>query len=358
MLLAAGPVRRGLRTKLLVRRLSAGEIALIDHHDLDRVCAEELVAARAAGVLNCSASSGGSYPNLGPQLLLDAGVPLVDLEDRSLLALARDGEQLEVRAETAPVEASARVEVLRAGRVLARGQALAPALVRTQTARRRRETGPLLESFARNTLAHLAEDRSLLEEGLELPHLRTALAGRPALVVARGPGHRRDLRALVRFIAASCPALIAVDGAADTVLAEGLRPEVIVGDMDSASDRALRCGAELVAHAYPDGRCPAATRLRALGLPFAVAPAPGLSEDLALLLAAERGAEPIVSVGSQFNLVELLDRGRRGGASSFLTRLRVGERLIDARGAGLLGELSAGARATAEHPPDGVRAHR
>ncbi len=107
---------------------------------------------------------------------------------------------------------------------------------------------------------------------------------------------------------------------------------MIVGDMDSAGEQALRCGAELVVHSYPDGRAPGRHRLEELGLAFKLVPAPGTSQDVAMLIAAEKGARLIVSVGSQFNLVEFLDRNRKGMSSTFLTRLRIGEILVDAKG--------------------------
>ncbi len=335
-----GAVRGGRTTKRLVRRLQPGEIALIDHLDIDRVSAEELIAAGAAAVLNCSASSGGSYPNLGPQLLLEAGVALVDLHGGELFERVRDGEAIEVRTcapagGRAPAHADGvEAEVRRAGarEVLARGELLGVERVRAQTRARRREIDRALERFARNTIEHMREERELLDGGIQMPRFATDMRDRAALVVARGPGHRRDLRALGPFIRDRRPVVIAVDGAAETLLDEGLRPHMIVGDMDSAGEDALRCGAELVVHAYPDGRAPGGARLRALRLAFEVVPAPGLSEDLALLIAAEKGARLIVSVGSHFNLLEFLDRNRKGMASTFLTRLRVGEILVDAKG--------------------------
>jgi uncharacterized membrane-anchored protein len=128
------------------------------------------------------------------------------------------------------------------------------------------------------------------------------------------------------------PAIVAVDGGAEAVRQEGFKPDMIVGDMDSVTDETLRCGAELVVHAYSDGRAPGRSRLEALGLPYKVVPAPGTSQDIAMLLAAEKGGNLIVSVGSQLNLVEFLDKSRRGMSSTFLTRLRLGELIVDAKG--------------------------
>ncbi|MFI5009765.1 MAG: putative cytokinetic ring protein SteA [Solirubrobacterales bacterium] len=326
----SGSVRLGRKTKVMVKRLLHGEIAVIDHLDIDRVSAEELISAGAAAVLNCRASTSGSYPNLGPQLLVEAGVLLVDLPDDALFAALSEGDAVTVRAG---VEGG---EVLHKGRALARGRVLDAATVRAETEARRREIGEALERFAHNTIEHMREERELLAGKIEMPRFATDFRDRPALVVVRGVDHQRDLRALRPFIRDVHPVLVAVDGAADALLEVGLSPDMIVGDMDSASEptllAAVVAGAELVVHSYPDGRAPGRHRLESLDLPFKLVPAPGTSQDVAMLIAAEKGARLIVSVGSQFNLVEFLDRNRRGMSSTFLTRLRIGEILVDAKG--------------------------
>ncbi len=320
--LVAGPVRLGRRTKLLTRRLESGDIALVDHENLDRVSAEDLVAAGVKAVLNCQASSSGSYPNMGPLLLVEGGIHLVDLGDDRLFGLLRDGERILVRGG----------EVLRDGKVVARGVVLERAQVREQTDDRRREIGEALERFAQNTIEHMLEERELLAGALELPRFSTEFRDRPALIVVRGVDHLRDLLALRPYIRDQRPVMVGVDGGADAIREAGFRVDMIVGDMDSASESTLRCGAELVLHTYPDGRAPGRERLDGLGLTYRRVPAPGTSQDIAMLIAAEKGASLIVSVGSQANLVEFLDKNRRGASSTFLTRLRVGEILVDAKG--------------------------
>jgi uncharacterized membrane-anchored protein len=328
---ASGPVRLGRKTKVMVKHLIQGDVAVIDHLDIDRVSAEELIAAGAAAVLNCQASTSGSYPNLGPQLLVEAGVLLVDLEDDALFAALSEGDPVTVLAG-----ADGRGQVLHKGKVLAHGRVLDIATVRAETEARRLEIGEALERFAHNTIEHMREERELLAGKIELPRFVTDFRDRPALVVVRGVDHQRDLRALRPFIRDVHPVLVAVDGGADALLEVGLTPDMIVGDMDSASEPTLRsavaAGAELVVHSYPDGRAPGRHRLEELGLPFKLVPAPGTSQDVAMLIAAEKGARLIVSVGSQFNLVEFLDRNRKGMSSTFLTRLRIGEILVDAKG--------------------------
>ncbi len=326
----SGPVRLGRKTKLMVRHLMAGDIAVIDHLDLDRVSAEELISAGAVAVLNCKSSTSGTYPNLGPQLLVEAGVLLVDLHEDSLFQSLSDGDPVTVRAR------GVSGEVLFRGQPLVTGEVLDVARVRADTEARRREIGEALERFAHNTIEHMREERELLAGRIDLPRFRTDFRDRSALVVVRGVDHQRDLRALKPFIRDTRPVLVAVDGGADALIEVGLRPDMIVGDMDSAGEPALlaaRGGStELVVHSYPDGRAPGRQRLEDLGVPFKLVPAPGTSQDVAMLIAAEKGARLIVTVGSQFNLVEFLDRNREGMSSTFLTRLRIGEILVDAKG--------------------------
>ncbi|MBA3326982.1 MAG: hypothetical protein H0T43_01605 [Solirubrobacterales bacterium] len=318
----SGPARLGRRTKLLVKTLRPGAVAVLDHRDLDRVSAEDLIARGVVGVLNCRPSSTGSYPNMGPLLLVQAGVHLVDLSGDDVFDRLKDGEQITVRAGA----------VLRGGDVVARGTVQEPEAVRAANDERRREIGDALEAFAHNTIEHMLEERELLSGRIELPRFDTDFRDRPALIVVRGVHHQEDLRALRPYIRDVKPVLVAVDGGANAIIEEGFMPDMIVGDMDSATERTLRCGAELVVHAYPDGRAPGREHLESLELRYKLVPAPGTSQDVAMIIAAEKGAELIVSVGSQFNLVEFLDKNRRGMSSTFLTRLRLGEILVDAKG--------------------------
>jgi uncharacterized membrane-anchored protein len=321
-----GRVRLGRRTKLLVKRLTRGDIAVIDHRDLDRVSAEDLVAAGVVAVLNCRPSSSGSYPNMGPLLLVQSGIVLVDMPDDTLFERLRDADDVTVRGG----------EVLRGGTVIATGVVQSPGDVRARNDASRDAIGEALEEFARNTVEHMLDERELLAGKIELPRFLTDFRDRPALIVVRGVDHRRDLRALKPYIRDVRPVIVGVDGGANAILEEGFRPDMIVGDMDSASEETLSCGAELVVHAYPDGRAPGREVLDRLGLPHKIVPAPGTSQDVAMLIAHEKGAKPIVSVGSQFNLVEFLDRNRRGMSSTMLTRLRLGDNLTDAMGGGRL----------------------
>jgi uncharacterized membrane-anchored protein len=318
-----GVARVDSRTKVLVRRLEPGDIAVIDHPDLDRVSADELIACGVAGVVNAAKSVTGRYPNLGPRLLLEAGIPLVDDVGREVLSRVADG---------APVRLDNDVLYNGSDQVVAKGTLQTEETLGDSMDDANAGVPAQIDAFAANTMEFLRRERDLLTNGVNLPKLATSMRGRHVLVVVRGYRYREDLRALRPYIREYKPVLLAVDGGADALIDAGYQPQVIVGDMDSVSDEALRSGAELVVHAYPDGRAPGMNRLKGLGLDGKPLPAPGTSEDVALLVADALGASLIAVVGTHWTLEEFLDKGRPGMASTFLTHLRVGSKLVNARG--------------------------
>ncbi|HEX6989726.1 MAG TPA: putative cytokinetic ring protein SteA, partial [Bacillota bacterium] len=193
-----------------------------------------------------------------------------------------------------------------------------------------------LDRFLDNTLTFARREKQLLTGRPALPPLRAALAGRQVLVVARGDGYREDLRTILHYVREQRPVLIGVDGGADALLEVGLAPDVVLGDMDSVSDGALAAARQRIVHAYPDGAAPGLARVRALGLDAEVFAVVGTSEDAALLLAYEAGADLIVAVGTHSHVIDFLEKGRPGMASTLLTRLKVGGKLVDAKGVRLL----------------------
>jgi uncharacterized membrane-anchored protein len=317
-----GTARLGERTKHLVKRLRPGDVAVIDHVDIDRIAAEELIEAGVVAVLNAAPSSQGRYPNAGPLMLAGAGICLIDAPGAGLFERLKDGDRVRIVDDA----------IFRGDDEIARGRVLGVAELEREMEAHRERIDEALAEFAENTVAHVREETDLLTGNVAFPPTRASFRDRHVLIVVRGDRHRRDLKALRAYIRDVRPLIVAVDGGADGVLEAGLKPDVILGDMDSASDPALRCGAELIVHAYPDGRAPGRERLLAAGLDHQVVPAAGTSEDVAMLMAHEKGATLIVSVGAHFNLVEFLDRKRGGMSSTFLTRLKIGERLVDAKG--------------------------
>jgi uncharacterized membrane-anchored protein len=319
-----GRCRVDRRTKNLVQRLLPGEIAVIDHSDLDRVAAEALIAAGAVAVVNASSSMSGRYPNLGPLLIAAAGIPLIDRVGPHVLDVLVEGE----------VVAIVGGQVIVAGVVIAHGERQSMASIEDKIEEARRTVGMELERFASNTLEYLKGEHHLVTDSIDLPNVPMEFRGRQALVVARGDDYREDLAALKRsgYLREVKPVLIGVDGGADALRDLGLTPHIIIGDFDSVREETLHCGATLVVHAYPGGVAPGVMRLGTLGLEYEKFEAPGTSEDIALLMAFELGAELIVAVGLHSSLEEFLDKGRAGMSSTFLVRLKVGRILVDAKG--------------------------
>ncbi|WP_448619567.1 putative cytokinetic ring protein SteA [Geodermatophilus sp. URMC 65] len=318
-----GTVRLDRRTKNLTKRLRPGDVAVIDHVDIDRVSADSLVACKVAAVVNAAPSTSGRYPNLGPEILVNAGIPLVDGVGKEVLSAVKEGTGVRVDGNQL---------LLEDGTVVAEGTEQTPETVAEAMAEARAGLSVQLEAFATNTMEYMKRERALLLDGVGVPDVATPIEGRHVLVVVRGYDYKEDLQALRSYIRDYRPVLIGVDGGADALVEAGYRPDMIIGDMDSVSDEVLKSGAEVVVHAYADGRAPGLARVQDLGVEAITFPAAATSEDIAMLLADEKGAKLIVAVGTHATLVEFLDKGRGGMASTFLTRLRLGGKLVDAKG--------------------------
>jgi uncharacterized membrane-anchored protein len=310
------------RTKRLTKRLQPGEIAIIDHVDVDRVSAEALVACGAAAVVNVASGISGRYPNLGPQILLDNGVPFIDNANQELFERVKDGDVVRVCDGVVYLDDD----------VVGKGEQQSLETVESAMAEARAGLAVQIEAFAVNTMEYVRGEGKLLIDGVGVPEIRTPMEGRHVLIVVRGYHYKEDIATLRPYIREYRPVLVGVDGGADALLEAGYLPDVIVGDFDSVSTKALTCGAELVVHAYRDGRAPGLERVHQLGREAVIFPATGTSEDIAMLLADDKGAELIVAVGTHGTLEEFLDKGRSGMASTFLTRLIIGSKLIDAKG--------------------------
>ena len=319
-----GVARVDTRTKRLVKRVQPGEIMIIDHADLDRVAAETIVEAQAGAVVNASPSITGRYPNVGPLLVCAAGIPLLDGVGADVMTAIAEGTTVTVAGDALLVD----------GVKVAEGTRQTMRSVEAEIDAAKKSMGEELARFAENTLEYLTKEQHLLVDEPDIPDVELDMKGRHVLIVVRGADYKDDLETLARsgYLAEMRPLLVGVDGGADALLEIGRTPDLIIGDMDSVSERALRCGAELVVHGYQDGRAPGAQRLEEMGLDHVVYPATGTSEDIAMLLAYAKGAELIVAVGTHSSMVEFFDKGRAGMASTFLVRMKVGPILVDAKG--------------------------
>jgi uncharacterized membrane-anchored protein len=314
----------GMRTKEILAQLDAATIPIINHKNLDRITAETLVEAGVGAVVNAAGSATGEYPNMGPFILARAGVYILDGVGIKVFERLSTGEEIELRGDG----------VYREGELVAVGEHLDEETAERKLRESREAVGAALESFAQNTVEFMRSEQDLLFSKLGVPaELSREIRGRHVLVVVRGYDYRQDLAALRTYLREVRPFIIGVDGGADALLEAGWTPDLVFGDMDSVSHRGLCAGERVLVHAYPNGEAPGMERVRAAGIKDAkTLPAPGLSEDVAILIAEQCGAELIVAVGAHVGLVEFLDKGRKGASSTFLTRLKVGPRLVDAKG--------------------------
>ena len=323
-----GTAKVGRRTKDLIKRLEAGDIAVIDHADIDRVAADGLIDAGVAAVVNASPCITGRYPNGGPLRLVRAGVVIIDAAGKSVMDDVPDG--CELRLDEG--------RLLLDGEEVALGHVLGEDEIQRRMDDAREGIGHELQRFAENTLEYVRREADLVFAPIVPPTLRTTFVGRHALVVVRGHDYKQDLQILKPYIREYRPVLIGVDGGADALIEMGFTPDIILGDFDSVSAAAMEVGAEHVHHVHPDGRNPGYEELQAFGKPYVEFVVEGTSEDAAMLLAYELGSKLIVAVGTHHTMVEFLDKGRPGMSSTFLTRLRLGPMLVDAKGVARLYE--------------------
>jgi uncharacterized membrane-anchored protein len=314
----------GVKTKEILPQLDAVTIPVINHENLDRITAETLVEAGVNAVVNAAGSATGQYPNMGPFILARAGVYILDGVGQKVFERISSGDEIELRGDG----------VYKDGVLVAVGEHLDEETAERRLRESREVVGAALESFAQNTVEFMRHEQDLLFSKLAVPKdLVREIRGRQVLVVVRGYDYRQDLAALRTYLREVRPFIVGVDGGADALLEAGWKPDLVFGDMDSVSPRGLRAAKRVLVHAYPSGYAPGMERVQSAGIEDAgTLPAPGLSEDVAILVAEQCGAELIVAVGTHVGLVEFLDKGRKGASSTFLTRLKVGPRLVDAKG--------------------------
>ena len=304
----------------VARRARRGDIAVIDGLDLDAGSARLLVGSGVAVVVNAAPSISGRYPARGAQVLVEAGIALLDRVGPEALRLLRDGDRLRVDGSL----------IHRGEDVIARGEPLTGADVARLMERARSGLAVQLEAFAGNTAEYLRHEHALFLDGDGVPDLETRLAGRSVVVVSAGPGWAEDLDRLGGWLRRADAVLVGVDEGADALLSRGMRPDLLVGNPEVMSEAALLCGAEVVVRGDRDGRAAGAARADALRARTVVFPVTATSEDAALLLADAHDAAMIVAVGSRASVVDFVDRARADMAGTFLTRLKVGTRLVDA----------------------------
>lgn len=317
-----GVARKDKLTKNLVKRLKENEIAIISHKDVDRVSAENLILCKPSVVINTQPMISGKYPTAGPSLLADNGIHLIDLADEKIFDVVREGSEISVVGGA----------IYHDSECLSEGRELTKQIIDKELIKANKLLSEELKNFASNTLEFIQKEKEHVFNELNVPKSTIDMTGRHVLIAVRGHDYKEDMKALRSYIREVKPVIIAVDGAADLIIDERLKPDVIVGDMDSVSDKALKKASEVILHAYPDGQAPGKSRLDELGIKYEIFPARATSEDLAMLFAYEHGAELITAVGTHVSMTDFLEKDRKGMASTFLTRLKIGGRLVDARG--------------------------
>ena len=320
------PIKVDRKTKKLAKRLSTGDIAVINHTDIDEVAANSLVECKIKLVINAAPSISGRYPNKGPKILIDNNILIIDNVGENVFEELKEGQVIEVNNG----------QIYRDGQFIGSGEVMDKSVVEKRTQIAYENMSVELDRFIDNTIEYAKREKGFILGETEIPKMTTNYKDRHVLVVVRGQDYKEDLATIKSYIEEMKPILVGVDGGADALLECGYNPDVIVGDMDSVTDEALKKAKEIVVHAYVDGRAPGLKRVQDLGLDAVVFPAPGTSEDIAMLTAYEYGAELIVALGSHSNMIDFLEKGRKGMASTFLVRLKIGAKLIDAKGVNLL----------------------
>lgn len=321
-LIIRGYVKKDKKTKNLISRLKSSDIAVIVHRDLDEVAAIHLAERKVKAVINCELSISGKFPNQGPRILNEAGIPLYDNLGLAFFEQVQEHDLIEIIEDTIFIE----------GKALCTAHLLTGDEVAQLMEQASDNIIDVLDSFVDNTLNYAEKEKDLILSPIKLPPLCVEIRGRHVLVVVRGKNYKDDLIAIRSYIKEVNPIKIGVDGGADALLEFGWKPDIIVGDMDSVSNRALFKCTQRIVHAYTDGKAPGMERIKKMGLSADVFAFPGTSEDIALILAYEYKAELIVAVGSHTNMIDFLEKGRSGMASTFLVRMKVGYKVIDAKG--------------------------
>ena len=320
-----GTARVERRTRGLLPRLRPGDVAVLDHLDMDRTTAQSLVDAGVVAVLNASAMISGRYPNLGPRVLAEAGVLLVDRIGSDGLAAIKDGASVRIHEATVYV----------GEQPVASGRELDADAVRAEMDQARTGLITQLETFTHNSTEFLRREEQLLLHGQGLPRPSTRIAGRPVVVVVAGHEYDAELTAVRAFMREQEPVLIGVDRGAEVLREAGYRPDIVVLDArtdeaDRPSVKTLRGARDVVLRVDRGGDRGATELMERLGVRPLRLESGATTEDAALILADACDASLIVGVGMHATLDEFLDRQRPGLASTYLTRLVVGPRLVDA----------------------------
>ncbi|MEZ0536095.1 putative cytokinetic ring protein SteA [Caldicellulosiruptoraceae bacterium PP1] len=318
----SGYAKKDAKTKNLVKRLKKNDIPIIFHEDIDEVAAYSLIEKGVKLVINCAQSFTGKYPANGVKILLENNIIIYDNVGIDIFNNIEEGDFVEINDDKLFINKIFLCNINQLD--------YNDFLRKYEISYKNMET--LLDEFIQNTLEYARKEKSFILGNFEMPTLKTSFAGKQVLVVTRGTSFKKDIKAIKNYIKEVKPVIMAVDGAADALLDENIKPDIIIGDMDSISERSMLACKEIIVHSYTNGYAPGLKKVKEIGIDANIISCPGTSEDVALLLAYEKGAELIVSVGSHTNILDFLEKGRKGMASTLLVRLKIGSKLVDAKG--------------------------
>lgn len=318
----SGIARADRNTSRLLRRVGPGDVVVLDERDLDRPTADALVRAEVAAVVNAAESISGRYPNLGPDIIVANGITLIDAIGLDVFKKIKDGTKVRVHEGN----------VYAGERVLVEGVELTEPQIADRMIEAKVGLTAHLEAFSGNMVELIRSESPLLLDGIGVPQIDLRLKSRHVVVVSDGADHLDDLKNLKPFIKEYAPILVGVGRGADSLMRGGYRPDLIIGDPEEITSSTLKCGAEFVLPADPDGHASGLSRIQDLGIGAITFPGSGSPFDLALLLADHHGASLIVTVGSSASLDEFFDRNATASSpAAFLTRLKVGAKIVDAK---------------------------
>lgn len=317
-----GKIKKDRKTKNLIKKLNPGDIALICHKDIDEVAAESLIKKKVKAVINTEPAITGEYPNKGPEKILKANIPVIDSVGERVYRILQDGDKIRITNG----------KIFLKDKQIAKGRVIDEITLKKILNETQKRMTALVDEFVENTITYAKKEKWIVTRNLKLPKIKTKIKNNHVLIAVRGKDYLQDLKAIKSYIEEVRPVLIGVDGGGDALLEFGFVPDILIGDMDSVSDECLKNAKEIIVHAYQDGKAPGLKRISQLGLSATLFPCPGTSEDVAMLLAYEKGADLIVAVGTHTNIIDFLEKGRKGMASTFLVRLKIGSKLVDAKG--------------------------
>jgi len=323
ILVIRGYVRKGKITKQLVQSLKPNEIPVIFHKDLDATAANSLLESKIKAVINCSQSISSIFPANGARMLIENDIVLLDNMGEKFYDYIKNGDKVEIKGNQLIINGIPYTKPI---------EFLNKENIQVLINKSYENFNAELQKFIDNTLAYAEKEKDIILKKADIPEIFTQIENRHVLIVARGSSYKQDLKMIREYIKDFKPVLVGVDGGGDALLEYGLTPDIIIGDMDSVSDGCLRKAREIIVHAYPDGYAPGLKRVQNLGLKAKIFASVGTSEDIAMIMAYEKKADLIVTVGTHSNIIDFLEKGRKGMASTMLTRLKIGNKIVDASG--------------------------